>query len=146
MLIFAASIDLMLRFLESIPKTATSIQQLHAHLGFSFTAFHILPWWWSHRCWPCSYVLSLSFRFLLDNLVLIVSAGTRTSASVSGLSTTSRSTTRLVVVVVTLSGRRAYKRKVDRDGLIEQLCVVDSFDGSLCLVQCGEFNQDVALT
>jgi hypothetical protein len=92
-----------------------------------------------------SFLLScLSFRSLLDILVVVILAGgTRTSASVSGLSTTGRSTARLVAVGL---GRGwAHKGKVDRDGLIEQLCVVDSFDGSLCLVQCRELDQDVAL-
>lgn len=126
-------------------------------------AFRILPWWWFRRCWPLftriepvlderttpsplGFLQYLSFRSLLDIFIIVISASARTSTSVSGFSTTSRSTTRLVVVVVvTLSRRRAHKGKVDRDGLVEQLCVVYSFDGSLCLVQCGEFDQDVAL-
>lgn len=83
------------------------------------------------------------FRCLLDIFILIISAGAGTSASVPGLSTTSGTTTRLVVV--TLSRRWAHKGKVDRDGLVEQLCAVNSFDGSLCLFQGGEFDQDVAL-
>ena len=84
-------------------------------------------------------------RSLLDILIIVISAGARASASVSGLSTASRTAARLVVVVVALGRGWAHKGKVDRDSLVKQLCVVDSFDGSLCLVQCREFNQDVAL-
>jgi hypothetical protein len=147
-----------------IPETAPPVQQLHSHLGPSKPPFEsvlggdsVIAGSRSHLAAPLEPVMDepaasvsssflewyLSFRSLLDILVFVILAGgAGTSASVSGLSTTGRSTARLVVGL----GRGwAHKGKVDRDGLIEQLCVVCSFDGSLCLIQCRELDQDVAL-
>jgi hypothetical protein len=156
MLIFAAfHRPQSLVFSSPIPETAPPVQQLHSHPGPSKP---VIAGSHSHLSAPLEPVMDepaasvsssflewyLSFRSLLDILVIVILAGgAGTSASVSGLSTTGRSTARLVVVGL---GRGwAHKGKVDRDGLIEQLCVVDSFDGSLCLVQCRELDQDVAL-
>lgn len=85
---------------------------------------------------------SFLFRCLLNIIIVAIFASAGTSASVSGLAAASRTSARLVG---SLSRWWAHKGKVDREGLVEQLGTVCSFDSSLCLVQCGELDQNVAL-
>jgi hypothetical protein len=58
MLIFAASIDLILRFLESIPETAAPIQRPRPHSGLASPPFESFLGGGSAVTNPCSHVLS----------------------------------------------------------------------------------------
>jgi hypothetical protein len=72
--------------------------------------------------------------------VLALSA--RTPAPAAATATTSP----LVVARASLASRwRADKRIVDIDNLLEQLCSVGALDGSFRIVECGVFDEAVAL-